>query len=119
MLMVVANDLPASAVPLPDSTQHVHLQTVRVGDVIVPTATRDELKVVEYTPVQWPLAPSTAVSSGFGLRIAPCRGCSSDHQGVDFDPGEGTSIVAIADGVVVESAYEGGLVAPSGEWRDR
>ncbi|MCU1417338.1 MAG: metalloendopeptidase family, partial [Schumannella sp.] len=56
------------------------------------------------------LPPSTEISSGFGFRIAPCSwGCSSDHQGVDFDPGYGTSIHVIADGVVVESTSGGGL----------
>jgi murein DD-endopeptidase MepM/ murein hydrolase activator NlpD len=73
-------------------------------------ATREDFIVTQYTPVQWPLPPSTDVSSGFGFRVAPCSwGCSSDHQGVDFDPGYGTSIHVIADGVVVESSSSGGL----------
>lgn len=50
--------------------------------------------------VQWPFAVGVPVSSWFGYRS--CAGCSSDHQGIDFNPGEGTPIQAIADGVVTE-----------------
>ncbi len=58
--------------------------------------------------VQWPLA-SSPISSGFGNRAAPCGGCSSSHQGLDFVPGDGAPISAIADGVVrVVSASRSG-----------
>ncbi len=40
------------------------------------------------------------ISSGFGYR--DCYGCSSNHQGLDMNPGEGTPIQSIGDGVVVE-----------------
>ena len=50
--------------------------------------------------VQWPFAVGVPISSGFGYRS--CRGCSSDHQGLDLNPGEGTPIEAIAAGVVTE-----------------
>ena len=50
--------------------------------------------------VQWPFPYAVPVSDGFGPRIAPCRGCSTDHQGTDFTPGAGSAIYAIADGVV-------------------
>jgi murein DD-endopeptidase MepM/ murein hydrolase activator NlpD len=58
--------------------------------------------------VQWPFA-SSPVSSGFGSRSAPCRGCSSEHKGVDFTPGAGTPIGAIADGVVRTVSSSGGF----------
>jgi murein DD-endopeptidase MepM/ murein hydrolase activator NlpD len=50
--------------------------------------------------IQWPFPIAVPISSGFGARIAPCNGCSSYHEGVDFTPGGGTPIQAIADGVV-------------------
>jgi len=50
--------------------------------------------------VQWPFDTSP-ISSGFGKRIAPCNyGCSTDHRGLDFTPGAGTPIRAVADGIV-------------------
>ena len=58
-------------------------------------------------PVRWPFPYQVPISSGFGDRAAPCRGCSTVHSGVDFTPGGGAAIFAIADGVVVEHA-EGG-----------
>ncbi|MEO7123651.1 MAG: peptidoglycan DD-metalloendopeptidase family protein [Lacisediminihabitans sp.] len=50
--------------------------------------------------IQWPFPIPVPISSGFGPRIAPCGGCSSFHEGVDFIPGRGVAIGAIADGVV-------------------
>jgi murein DD-endopeptidase MepM/ murein hydrolase activator NlpD len=51
-------------------------------------------------PIRWPFPYAVPISSGFGERAAPCRGCSSLHMGVDFTPGVGTPIYAVADGVV-------------------
>lgn len=54
--------------------------------------------------IQWPFASGVPISGVFGKRIAPCsNGCSSNHQGVDFAPGMGAPIQAIADGVVREA----------------
>jgi murein DD-endopeptidase MepM/ murein hydrolase activator NlpD len=58
--------------------------------------------------IRWPFPTAVPVSSGFGDRVAPCRYCSSNHRGVDFTPGNGTPIYAVADGVVSESEYGGG-----------
>ena len=57
--------------------------------------------------IRWPFPYATPISSGYGDRIAPCRGCSSHHNGVDFTPGSGTPIYAVADGVVKESEFGG------------
>ena len=54
-------------------------------------------------PIRWPFPYPVPISSGFGERAAPCYGCSSMHMGVDFTPGVGTPIYAIADGVVTTS----------------
>lgn len=50
--------------------------------------------------IRWPFPYVVPISSGFGSRNAPCRGCSSNHKGLDFTPGGGAPIYAIADGVV-------------------
>jgi murein DD-endopeptidase MepM/ murein hydrolase activator NlpD len=57
-------------------------------------------------PVRWPFPVPVTISSGFGARSAPCFSCSTDHKGLDFTPGEGVPIFAVADGVVVESKEE-------------
>jgi murein DD-endopeptidase MepM/ murein hydrolase activator NlpD len=51
-------------------------------------------------PIRWPFPYPVPISSGFGERAAPCYGCSSMHMGVDFTPGAGAPIYAIADGTV-------------------
>lgn len=53
-------------------------------------------------PIRWPFPVVVPISSGFGGRVAPCFGCSSYHQGLDFDPVEGTPFYSIADGEVIE-----------------
>jgi murein DD-endopeptidase MepM/ murein hydrolase activator NlpD len=110
-LTVTVHDLPASAVTMKEEAFAAASQQLTISSqTISPVATREVFLVSEYTPVQWPIAPSSDVSSGFGWRVAPCSwGCSSDHQGVDFDPGYGTPIHVVADGVVVESTAGGGL----------
>lgn len=61
---------------------------------------RDFTYSVGSGPIRWPFPYSVPISDGFGERVSPCRGCSSYHKGVDFLPGNGTPIYAIADGVV-------------------
>lgn len=111
LLTVTVHDLPAQAVTIKTEAFVAASQTmVAARPTFAPSADRDDVyTVTEFTPVQWPISPKSDVSSGFGWRVAPCAGCSSDHQGVDFDPGYGTAIHVIADGVVVESSSDGGL----------
>ena len=65
--------------------------------------TRDYNYTVGMGPIRWPFPFAVPISSGFGERVAPCRGCSSHHMGVDFTPGNGAAIFVIADGVVTTS----------------
>jgi len=59
--------------------------------------------------VQWPFAWGVPMSDQFGPRVL-CDGCEvTMHRGVDFLPGRGAPIQAIADGVVryVEESDDG------------
>ena len=58
--------------------------------------------------IRWPFPTAVPISSGYGDRVAPCRYCSSNHRGVDFVPGNGAPIFAIADGVVTAAEFGGG-----------
>ena len=50
--------------------------------------------------IQWPFPVGVPISDGYGPRESPGGIGSTDHKGVDFTPGQGTAIQAIADGVV-------------------
>lgn len=54
-------------------------------------------------PIRWPFPYAVPVSSGYGERAAPCYGCSTIHMGIDFNPGLGAPIYAIAAGVVKQA----------------
>lgn len=73
---------------------------------IMPITERDAYTVTAPPPLRWPL-DNLKLASGFGPRAAPCSGCSTFHEGTDFDPGFGAKIHAIAAGVVVEAANPG------------
>jgi murein DD-endopeptidase MepM/ murein hydrolase activator NlpD len=98
------HEIPAQAAAAQAAIQQaLGAQSVAVPASVAPAdVTRDGFAVTSYTTVQWPVDPSSPVASGFGYRISPCAGCSSFHEGTDFDPGRGTPIAAIADGVVTE-----------------
>ena len=61
--------------------------------------------------VQWPFPTGVVVSDKYGPRVAPCGGCSSDHKGIDFTPGDGTPIGSLAAGRVItaHATDNGGL----------
>jgi murein DD-endopeptidase MepM/ murein hydrolase activator NlpD len=53
-------------------------------------------------PIQWPFAVGVPISYGFGPRPGEF------HEGVDFTPGNGAHIQAIADGTVRIATEQGG-----------
>lgn len=46
-------------------------------------------------------SPGAPITSEFGRRDSPCKGCSSDHKGIDIAIGNGTSVKASDGGTVV------------------
>lgn len=62
----------------------------------------------------WPVPDCRTITSGFGHRISPAAGASSDHKGIDIGCAEGTNIVAAKDGEVIiaqTSSSEGNWIA--------
>lgn len=109
-LVTAAGAVPTQAAPPPLDRRLVLMpqRFAASGLATPPVTARDVFEVSWFTWLQWPLPPATAISDYFGPR--ECAGCSSYHQGVDFDPGNGTPVAAIADGtVLVAQADEGGL----------
>jgi len=70
----------------------------------------------------YPVGSSAPISSGFGYRSAPCTGCSSFHEGLDFNPGYGSPVYSATDGTVVFVGWEGSLgyhvvIQDAGTWK--
>lgn len=59
-------------------------------------------------PFGEPVTEDGRYSSKFGYRKDPFNGKSAMHSGVDYAAPEGTSLLATADGVVVEAGTRGG-----------
>jgi murein DD-endopeptidase MepM/ murein hydrolase activator NlpD len=120
-------EMPSVYAPVVDELV-VAPQQIEVDSDATPIAVADESYNVEAAPppivtevaslgavpiqnsdtVVWPVIDPTRISDGFGPRSAPCGGCSSSHDGVDFIPGVGTPVMSIADGVVVLATEAGG-----------
>jgi len=133
--MLVATSVPANAFFVDTDERTVAkkaaaAQTFVAGAAAEDAATRDgysvtEMKVApvsEYAStssstftndaagtVQWPFATGVPISSGFGARhVSNCGFCSTFHNGLDFVPGSGSPIQAIADGTVSAVTGPGG-----------
>jgi murein DD-endopeptidase MepM/ murein hydrolase activator NlpD len=114
---------PIATAPTGQVAEKVPGQTLTISaDALTAGAARDTFGVISYAEmlvlkygnrtydyatttgaIRWPFPYPVPISSGFGQREAPCGGCSNEHLGVDFTPGEGTPIYAIADGIVAEA----------------
>jgi hypothetical protein len=119
----------ADTADAPELTEEQVVDVEAGAELTAAVASRDEWSVTSYAEmlrlkygsrdfsystsgsgaVRWPFPAAVPISSGFGERVAPCRYCSSYHQGLDFNPGAGTPIFAIADGIVIQSEYSGGF----------
>ena len=129
-LAITATDAePRASVyaPIEDTIDHTP-QTVEVGSeakistlasegysveaapppILSEVASVGNVSIIETGAVVWPVLNPDQRSSGFGPRDAPCAGCSTYHDGVDFNPGDGTPVMSIADGVVVLATENGG-----------
>jgi murein DD-endopeptidase MepM/ murein hydrolase activator NlpD len=88
------------------SAQHYEVSSAWATSAAILQPKRDEFGVTEFTLVQYPVGASTDIASYFGYRS--CDGCSTFHSGIDFTPGYGAPVEAVADGVVVESPVADG-----------
>lgn len=129
-LAITATDteVRASVYAPAEDTVHYEPQTVEVGSdgvmsmlaaeqynveaapppIVSQVASVGDVSLIDTDAVVWPVLSPDRRSSGFGPRSAPCAGCSTNHDGVDFNPGNGTPVMSIADGVVVLATENGG-----------
>lgn len=55
-----------------------------------------------------PLSFKARVSSKFGVRIHPIKRIRQQHNGIDYAAPTGTSVLAVADGVISRKGWDGG-----------
>ena len=97
--------LPAQAEALFGTAKvEVPLQSYTAPAVLEAPVERDAFGISSYSVVQWPVPAGTPISSGFGYR--ECDGCTTNHTGTDFNPGNGYPIQVIADGVVTAAGWD-------------
>jgi len=102
--------LPASAELATENIPTVQTQSFVASEAVADATVvaeadasgREAFTFSKFSLVQWPIRSNSPVGDGFGNRIPPCSGCSSYHKGVDFNPGNGTAVSSVADGVVTE-----------------
>jgi len=118
--MTSASDVDQTSISSPGAVQK--MAAVDAKSVVAEAPTRDSYTVQTSTDrfrtsnsadwsytndpngtIQWPFPVQVPIATGFGPRhVAGCGFCSTFHLGVDFDPGMGAPVGAIADGVVTE-----------------
>ena len=85
-------------------------QTFKKAPFVVQSNYQNEIERPNYLNYSNAVLPvdDPEISSDFGWRVAPCDACSSDHQGVDFVPGEGKPVKAILNGIVSKAGINQG-----------
>jgi murein DD-endopeptidase MepM/ murein hydrolase activator NlpD len=59
--------------------------------------------------IRWPFNSPVPLGDPFGPRVAPCPGCSTFHNGTDFETGDLASVYATAAGTVTQAGIIGDL----------
>lgn len=100
-VMTTMPTLPASAEIIHAEEVVASIQHLRTGFAVAPPeVVRGEFAVTYYSIVQEPVAPGSRLGKRF----------NGGHQGVDFLPGLGTPVLAIADGVVTQIGEPSGAL---------
>jgi murein DD-endopeptidase MepM/ murein hydrolase activator NlpD len=79
------------------STQQVF---VAASDADSAPFVREAFTVDVRPPLMYPVGANAPMGSPFGPRAKGCAACSTQHTGVDWNPGSGTPVGSVADGVV-------------------
>ncbi len=106
---LLVNAVPAAIAVASETTEEAAPRTQLMAVSTIEVA---PLEALEYTvdvrpALQYPVGAGAPVGSGFGPRDAACAACSTMHEGIDWNPGRGFPIVAIADGVVSKVVTSG------------
>jgi murein DD-endopeptidase MepM/ murein hydrolase activator NlpD len=105
---LLINAVPAAIAVASETDEPVPAtQLIAATTVDAPVLEATEYTVDVRPPLVYPVGANAPVGSGFGPRDAACAACSTMHEGIDWNPGRGFPIVAIADGVVSKVVTSG------------
>lgn len=68
--------------------------------------TLDEVKS-DVNCMVWPLPSDHSICTYYGYRVAPTKGASTFHQGLDIGGAKGSTIVSVLAGKVIDTGYSG------------
>ena len=89
-------------------TDRVHAESEYLAGVQAQWGAGAGLGAGQISSSGWARPAGGHISSGFGSRISPCKGCSSFHEGVDLAAGCNSPIFAAHSGTVIYAAPSGG-----------
>ena len=101
--LVAASALPSSDSAAAAAASATESDAAALAAGTAPAAApvaREDFTVDVRPPLMYPVGAGASIGSSFGLRPSTCAACPSVHKGVDWTPGYGTPVVAMADGVV-------------------
>ena len=105
-----AVNLSSSGAPIKEDPKTLVFEDLEIVGFEVSSRVQQEIHRPNYLNYSRAILPveNPEISSDFGWRVAPCKACSSDHQGVDFVPGEGEPVFAILQGIILEAGRNQG-----------
>jgi murein DD-endopeptidase MepM/ murein hydrolase activator NlpD len=100
--LLATTSVSAALAAASTSDQAVSTQQVFVGASDADSApfVREAFAVDVRPPLMYPVGANAPMGSPFGPRAKGCAAGSTQHTGVDWNPGSGTPVGSVADGVV-------------------
>lgn len=100
---------PEPVVEAPVVSEPVSDPVVEAPATEAPAPTMGAVTAVASTTMHAPIAAGATITDGFGPRVAPIAGASTNHRGIDLVTGAtcGTEIYAVMSGTVVAAGWNG------------
>lgn len=100
LALLISSSVSVSLARAAETAENIAVVQSLPTSAVAADAARAEFTIDVRPPLVYPVGANAPVGSPFGPRDQACAACSTNHTGVDWNPGRGTPIVAIADGVV-------------------
>jgi hypothetical protein len=107
---------------LPSTGPHLDVRVLKDGQYIDPSTWRSGLQRLKIGSARTPLyrqqgdkwSPGFAITSGYGPRVAPTAGASTDHKGIDYGIAGGEQLFWEGPGTFKPGKGYGSITTPEG-----